>query len=790
MPIGISARVKALFALFAALGCVVGLVAAGPGAAGAAGTVTYTNTQTIPVPPASSYAGSGGGDGWSLAFSATQVYNVFHHQGTLQVECHKQSDASLCDPAFPITVTDAAAHNFGTSGHPGLFYDNSTKHLFIYATRDDSTSGVVCFDTAHATTAPFCGFTALTASGHSVYDPPNGGGSNLSEPVAIGTKFYAFNYVNGVGATTDQNAMLCFNVSTVAACAGQPYAVPFAAGNSDVQSFPEPSVADIGGKIIVANSTNDGTNEHVQLSCFDPSTTHVCTGTWPVAAPSGYTAGQSGQGAPFALPAANGSLRGFCLPTGNDECFTLSGASLAPPSGLVSSVEESSPWNGTGVVIGPRVYVPNGRTDQVDCYDASSDTTCPGFPKTLDNLELAYTATLDPQRPTCIWINADGGSAQIQNFDAFTGGACGQGPIRVLASSFVVNQPQCTPGAYSTLKVDAPARNTYSTGDVQFLDGDAQPLPGASNRSLDNTGTADLTGLNLNSPNGLPQFLITLNGIGANPGAVTVTLVWRGTQDPSCVKPGTTVSGSNSHPTITAHVSSKAPKNKAGWYRTPVKVSFTCTTDGSPLTSPCPSPVTLSHDGRNQSVSRTITAQDGGTDTATVSGINIDRTPPTVRITGVATTEVYPHAGPAGHCEATDALSGVASCTLTRRIHGSFETYTATAFDKAGNKSVSTLGAHVADVVISAATFSNGAYVVHQGGVYTLVAVVGSQPRYINAVPYHAQPTVNGPFFHHVSGNHWALGFTITENRHSHVYWNIGVKVGSNLYVLTIRVIA
>ena len=783
MPIVMSTRVKALFALLAALGCVVGLVAAGPGAAGAAATVTYTNTQTIPVPPASSYAGSGGGDGWSLAFNATQVFNVFHHQDSLQLACHLQSDATAC--YNPVTITDGG-HQFATSGHVGLHYDAASKKLYIYATRDDATAGVVCVDTSVATTATSCGFTPLTAVGHGAVS----GNGYLSEQLDVGSKIYAFNYFPGVGATTDQNAMLCFDVSTKAACAGQPYAVAFTAGTSQVGNFPEPSVGEIGGKIIVSNDTNDGTNEHVQLSCFDPSTHAVCSGTWPVPAPANYTAGQSGQGAPFPLPAANGSLRGFCLPTGTDECFTLAGAPLTTPSGLAAVVDESSPWNGGSVVIGPRVYVPNGRDDQVQCYDAASNASCPNFPKVLNNLELAYTATLDPQRPTCIWVNADGGSAQIQNFDAFSGGACGQGPIRVLASSFVVNQPQCTPGSYSTLKVDSPARAAYTTGDVQFLDGDAKPLPGASNRSLDLTGTADLTGLNLNSPTGLPQFLITLNGIGANPGAVTVTLVWRGTQDPSCVKPGTTVSGSSSHPTITAHVSSKAPKNKAGWYRTPVKVSFTCTTDGSPLTSPCPAPVTLSHDGRNQSVSRTITAQDGGTDTATVSGINIDRTGPTVQIAGVATTEVYPHAGPAGHCVATDALSGVASCTLTRRIHGSFETYTATAFDKAGNKSVSTLVAHVADVVISAATFSNGAYTVHQGGTYTLAAVVGSQPRYINAVPYHAQPTGNGPLFHHVSGNHWALGFTITENRHTHAYWNIGVKVGSNLYVLTIHVIA
>lgn len=782
MPKISTRRRAALLGALAAVTAVLGLVVASPGAAGAApATVTYTNTQTIPVPPASSYAGSGGGDGWSLAFSATEVYNVFHHQGTLQVACHLQSDASAC--YSPITVTDAGGHNFGSSGHPGMYFDSASKHLYVYATRDDSTAGVVCFDTAQATTAPFCGFTALTAVGHGDYQSI----SFVSAPVVFGTKIYAFNYFPGVGATADQNAMLCFDAATATACAGQPFAVPFTAGNSQAGSFPEPSVAGINGKIIVSNTTNDGTNTHDELSCFDPTTHAVCSGTWPIAAPSGYT---ENNGAPFPLLAASGAIRGFCLPTGSDPCFSLTGGALATPAGLPSAIDASDGWNGPAVVIGPRVYVANGNDNNaVNCYDASTDAKCANFPKLLTNLGYIYTTTLDPQRPTCIWANGDNGSEQIQNFDAFTGGACGEGPIRVLASSFVVNQPQCTPGSYSTLKVDAPARNTYSTGDVQFLDGDATPLPGVSNRSLDNTGTADLTGLNLNSPTGLPQFLITLNGIGSNPGAVTVTLVWRGTQDPSCVGPGTTVSGSASHPTITSHLSSKSPENKAGWYRTPVKVSFTCTTDGSPLTAPCPSPVTLSHDGANQTVSRTITTADGGTATARVT-VNIDRTPPSVSIAGVGTNVIYPHSGPAGHCVATDALSGVASCTLTRSVHGSFETYTAKATDKAGNTSRKTLVAHVADVVLSSTPFANGAYTVHQGGRYTLVAAVGSQPRYINAVPYHAMPTGNGPLFNYVSPNRWALGITITENRHAHAYWNIGVKVGSNLYVLTLHVIA
>ncbi len=53
-----------------------------PRAVAAAATTTYSATETIPVPPASNYAGSGGGDGWAVALSTGDVYNVFHHQAT------------------------------------------------------------------------------------------------------------------------------------------------------------------------------------------------------------------------------------------------------------------------------------------------------------------------------------------------------------------------------------------------------------------------------------------------------------------------------------------------------------------------------------------------------------------------------------------------------------------------------------------------------------------------------------------------------------------------------------
>ena len=114
MSVSRSSVCRAVVTALAVVATLAGLVVVPAWADPPAPTVTYTNTQTIPVPPASSYAGSGGGDGWGLAFSDTEVYNVFHHQGTLQVACHLQSDASACYD--PVTLQDAS-HT--TSVRPG-----------------------------------------------------------------------------------------------------------------------------------------------------------------------------------------------------------------------------------------------------------------------------------------------------------------------------------------------------------------------------------------------------------------------------------------------------------------------------------------------------------------------------------------------------------------------------------------------------------------------------------------------------------------------------------------------
>lgn len=149
---------------------------------------------------------------------------------------------------------------------------------------------------------------------------------------------------------------------------------------------------------------------------------------------------------------------------------------------------------------------------------------------------------------------------------------------------------------------------------------------------------------------------------------------------------GSSDSVTPSKPVLRAKVHSRKPVSRHGWYSTPVKIKFTCQATSAPLATPCPSPVKLSDDGASQSVTRTITAQDGGTATVVVNRINIDRTDPEVKAAGVEDGKEYKDA-PDITCKAHDKTSGIARCTVHRhhRGHGRVH-YRVTAVDLAGNK--------------------------------------------------------------------------------------------------------
>jgi len=500
-------------------------------------TATYSATETIPVPPASHFAGYSGGDGWGLALSEKYVFNVFHHQNYLGFACHVQTTSADCfESGTYDTITEpSTGTGFHTSPQPGMYLDHSTGKLYVYATREgDGVAGVVCIDTVEAVAQvadPFCGFTELTGNQES----PEGynGISDTSDPILIGTHLYSFNYVEGKQEGA-KNKILCFDVSTDGPCAGQPYALDITGGEGEEEvqiSEPLGESAGIAGKMFIPlRYTNGGSS----LLCFEDATQSTCAGKWPVDLHGAYS---YGYGAPFPLLETSGKADGLCLPMEEARCMNFAGEEVTAPSGLSEAIYSySDGWQGPALVLGPRVYLPVGSPgERVDCYDFSTDTQCAHYPKILENLGNLYTVNQDPNRPTCIWVNSDSGSEQIQNFDAYTGEACGEGEIRVLASQFVVPKPQCEPAEYVSLRVLRPVPATYTSATVQFDNGDGEPILGLPEPTLDATGSVDLERLALNTETGLPQFLFVLNGETEAVGEVEVELTWRGNYEASCV---------------------------------------------------------------------------------------------------------------------------------------------------------------------------------------------------------------------------------------------------------------
>jgi hypothetical protein len=165
-------------------------------------------------------------------------------------------------------------------------------------------------------------------------------------------------------------------------------------------------------------------------------------------------------------------------------------------------------------------------------------------------------------------------------------------------------------------------------------------------------------------------------------------------------------------------------KSSSGWYRSPVVVSFSCTPQGSVLSEGCPDDVTLSTDGADQSVSKTVPAVDGGSATATVDNIDIDRTKPTVKITGITKDRRYVGSRPTPHCQASDALSGVASCTLSRSITSTKTTIAAKATDKAGNVATATTSYRTLAYRVKDAPYADGRFTLKRGARYVVSGTV------------------------------------------------------------------
>jgi hypothetical protein len=228
----------------------------------------------------------------------------------------------------------------------------------------------------------------------------------------------------------------------------------------------------------------------------------------------------------------------------------------------------------------------------------------------------------------------------------------------------------CTPRVSSDVKVAVGPSSVSATVTPTSIGGGAPT--GTVQFSVDGTvvGTAPLSG-----------GTATLDHVVPSGADRTVLATYQGSPD-HAVASGSTV---RRDPTLTVTLLPVGPLSASGWYTDPVQVLFGCSTSGSPLSAPCPESLTLGS-GADQSVTRTITAGDGGSDTATTSLIDVDLDAPTVKVAGVRDGATYSSV-PKAWCKAKDKVSGMSRCTVkVTKTGATAYKVVAKAFDVAGNR--------------------------------------------------------------------------------------------------------
>ena len=366
--------------------------------------------------------------------------------------------------------------------------------------------------------------------------------------------------------TTGQNDLLCYNIAAQSPCQDEPYAINFGSSvGGSSEGSPGNAETLIGSKLFIPSSWDGNGGE---LSCVELSgaTPTNCLGSvgasWP----------QATGGLDFIAPIpyldSSGVAQGVCFESNQVwTCWGLDASPLPTPPNLNVNVignrgaiyPGSGNWLGSPVIIGTRVLLANNtNSDTVDCFDWATLATCtapnsptdsfvdgnsapdPGnFPLHYGNgLSLIYTVNSDPARPTCVWVNADTGSSQIQNLDGITGGSCASAPVRVFASSFVAPYQACLPTSFTSISISlsgdmvtSPAPTlSFTNSNGVVIDG-----PYTLNVSDSQHATLDLTTLTYPTPislstiSALPQFVLGLQPVNSGSlGDVTITASWSG----------------------------------------------------------------------------------------------------------------------------------------------------------------------------------------------------------------------------------------------------------------------
>lgn len=475
----------------------------------------YSSETVAPV-PSSTFSGSTGGDGWDVFFYDDFVFNIFHHNGgAIVLDCHLRSTGARC------ANYTATFSGYQTANRSGGWVDSITGKLYAFTTQSSTgRPGVLCVDVNAAPTS--CGFTPLST------DTSVSSYGYLSNAEFVGRRIFGVE-------TSGTGSLLCFDAALGAQCPNSP--IDLVGATNAGQTYP----LSFGDKIMVKTSS--------RMYCFDATTLAACAGTWPAT----ISAANATPAAPHTD--ADGVLDGVCHQSG---CVDLSGATTAwtSPWSLGASAWPITGGYFSGGLTQGRYYFVATDVNNVDCFDYATNARCANFPTSLGvNFGGIYATRIDPNNPSCIWLNSDGG--QIRVFDAFSGQlGCTANPVITLQpSSFAPRFTCTTPNSideWQQLELTSVAGGgTAATINLTVRDALGATVTGWVNRPITVGTPLDMTGLDVTLSGSRPTFNFAFGGVtGGSITNATIALDYAGKGPELCID-ATLVAGANVCPVLT-----------------------------------------------------------------------------------------------------------------------------------------------------------------------------------------------------------------------------------------------
>lgn len=321
----------------------------------------------------------------------------------------------------------------------------------------------------------------------------------------------------------------------------------------------------------------------------------------------------------------------------NSACPVI--ATNSAPEIVVTGVEDGASY--------PKGSVPAAVCEVSDAEDGDSsfaaELSAITGPDAVDGL--------GDQTATCAHTDSDGAAASA-------------------SATYSILDPSAPTISYTLSPSTPNGSNDWYTSDVTLTWLVAEPQSPSSvvkTGCIDRSITADQTSV---------TYTCSAASAGGTADAVSVTIKRDAT------KPGI------------VHVLNPAGPNANGWYNADVTVSFTCS-DGTSGVAICSADTTVSTEGADQSVTGTAVDNAGNTQTNVVSGINIDKSAPTI---GHSLNPSSPNANGWYNTDVVvsfacdDALSGVVTCLVDGGVvntttlgEGADQSVSGTATDAAGN---------------------------------------------------------------------------------------------------------